>query len=203
MDITLRNAILISFAVHVLVIVPGYSNFLLNDLVRNKDRIMVDYVMLEEPKAADERQRPEPKTAETPKIEMRPRVEVQEQPAAAAAKKEAAAAESREVARKQAQIKSTKDYVNYYQLLRERIRERLKSHYGRQHGEGEVRLEFVLRADGALAAASVDRSASVRDAALIDIAIRSLKEASPFPPFPKAVDLPQMSFDLTVVFKKE
>ena len=118
-------------------------------------------------------------------------------------RKQAAQAQEREIARKQAKIRSTKDYINYYQLIREKIRQRLKSHYGRQHGEGEVRLEFLLRADGALLAAGADRAASTQDAALVEIALKSLKEASPLPPFPKAVDLPRMSFDLTVVFKKE
>ena len=203
MDITLRNAILISLAIHILVIFPGYNKLLSKDRIRHRDRMTVDYVVLDEPKAVYERKAAEAKAVETPKVEIRQKVEAVAPPAVPQAKKKAAVPESQEIVRKQAKIRSTKDYLSYYQLIRERIRQRLKSHYGRQHKEGEVRLEFLLRADGSLLAADVDRAVSTHDAGLIDIAGRSLAEAAPFPPFPKAVDLPRMSFDLTVVFKKE
>ncbi len=203
MDITLRNAILISLAIHILVIVPGYNNLLFKDRIRQRDRMTVDYVVLDEPRAVYERKTARTTAAETPKVEIREKVEAEAAPAAPPARKQAAQAQAQEAARKQAKIKSTKDYINYYQLIREKIRQRLKSHYGRQHGEGEVRLEFLLRSDGALLAADANRGASTQDAALVEMALKSLKEASPLPPFPKAIDLPRMSFDLTVVFKKE
>jgi len=38
---------------------------------------------------------------------------------------------------------------------------------------------------------------------LIDIALKSVRDASPFPPFPKEFSAPKMSFDLTVSFKKQ
>jgi outer membrane biosynthesis protein TonB len=201
MDISFRNSVFISIAIHLLIFFPLLNS--INENPRNRDRILVDYIILKEAKAAAEKRVAETRPAVTPKVEMKAKAEPRPAPSAAPAKKQAAERVSQEIAKKQARIKSTKDYINYYDLIREKIRQRLKDHYSRQYREGEVRLVFVLRSDGTLTSEEADSAYSTQDASLIDIALKSLKEASPLPPFPKALDLPEMSFDLTVVFKKD
>lgn len=109
----------------------------------------------------------------------------------------------RAIEKKHARVKSTKGYINYFSLIRERIRARLKANYRNYHREGEAQLLFVLNADGALVAAEADKAVSTASDALINIALVSIREAAPFPRFPKSLSLPQMSFNLVVSFKKE
>ncbi len=106
------------------------------------------------------------------------------------------------LAEKQAEVKSTQDYINYFQLIRDMIRQRLKTNYRNLYKEGDVNLNFILYSTGSLASVKID-SGSTPDSTLVDIATRSIKEVSPFPAFPKAINLPSMSFDLKVSFKKE
>ncbi|MCM8761180.1 MAG: hypothetical protein NC938_00355 [Candidatus Omnitrophica bacterium] len=173
-------------------------------MAKKIENVIVDYIVLEESQPAVIVEA-EPKQLETPKLDTAHKVEAFPTPPIVSASEKSPSNKdfSRELAEKQAKVKSTKDYINYYQLIREKIRQALKHHYKRYHKEGEVRLTFILRSDGSLSFFEVDKSASVRDEVLRDIAIRSLKEASPFSPFPKSVDLPSMSFEVTVVFKKE
>lgn len=103
---------------------------------------------------------------------------------------------------KEAKIRSTKDYINYYQFLREKIRRKLKERYRDRYHEGDVCVKFSLRSDGVLLDSNIDEAGSVDDAELRTIAINSIKDASPFRPFPKALSLPSMSFNLTISFKK-
>lgn len=111
--------------------------------------------------------------------------------------------EARELIREQAGLRASQGYINYYQHIRESIRQSLKSHYKNISAKGEVALIFILTSDGALAAIDVDEAKSVRDPSLVRIAIESVKESAPFPPFPKELSVPKISFDLAISFKKE
>jgi len=202
MDIIFRNAIAISVLVHSALFAP----FLRLDAAKFdpalKKPIEIDYVRIQEPEP--EPVKPEIEIPETPKVDIAKKVEVKPaEPVPAAKPAENAPKEvPLEDAKKQAEIKSTKDYVNYYHLIREKIRKRLKSNYRAHLNEGEVSLAFRLASDGGLIDVSVIETGSAGNAALADVATRSLREASPFPKFPKALSLPEMSFDLTVTFKR-
>ena len=94
------------------------------------------------------------------------------------------------------------EYIQYYELIRERIKKIVSNEYkGRKNG-GEVSLIFILNSSGILKDASYIPSKSSSDKYLIDIALKSLKDASPFPVFPGALKKESLSFNLTVVFKK-
>lgn len=196
MHITFKEAVIISIVIHSAVILPLSGKKIPPRTVRQKDSITVDYIKYKEA---------ETKTPETPKVEVSPKVEMKAAVKPPAEKSPAKSAKDAAdaLAAKQARIMSTKDYVNYYQLIREKIRQRLKARYRSYYNEGDVSLVFVLRSDGALVSAAADPERSVRDRALIDTAVQSLREAAPFAPFPKALTLPQMSFTLTVSFKKQ
>jgi len=202
MDRDFRNCIIFSAVIHGALILPLCNFNIIKDRKADKDSIVVDYIVTADIIRAED-ERPKPLIAETPRVEMKPKVE--ETPAAGSppAKRQAKEKADQELIQKQEKIRSTKDYIGYYQLIREKIRIKLKENYRREHNEGDVVLSFLLRANGALAAYDFDRAASTRDKKLADIAISSLKEASPFPPFPRAMDVPSMSFDLMVSFRKD
>jgi TonB family protein len=161
-----------------------------------KDRpLVVDYVTIKESARAPE----EPRLELNKKIEMKAPVEANRDQV----KKAAKIARAREAAKKEAQVRSTRDYINYYQLIREKIRAGLKARYNDFYRQGDVSLVFVLKADGSLTGIEVERANSTPDRSLHDIAVASVKEAAPFAPFPKALSLPSMSFNLVVSFKKQ
>jgi len=198
MNITLGDAVIISVLIHSAIFLPLFGGKIRMDAPYRRESMVVDYIRVKEPPS---------RLVETPKVEIPPSPRVEMKPAAGlvAAKVSAPFAKETAVdlAAKQARIMSTRDYANYYQLIRERIRQKLKDRYRSYYNEGDVCLIFVLRADGALVSSSVDPKISTSDKVLINTATQSLKEATPFAPFPKALALPQMSFTLSVSFKKQ
>jgi TonB family protein len=154
---------------------------------------------MKEPKAEKADRIETPKVEMVKKVEMAPPVPL---PADAPKEEGEKSISDADVAKKQAKVKSTKDYINYYQLLREKIRRRLKANYSDDLLEGEVVLNFTLDARGALLSCSADRANSVKDETLVRVAEKSLRDASPFSPFPKGLDIPRMSFSVAVSFKK-
>lgn len=156
--------------------------------------LVVDYIEIKEKVRVPQ----EPKLELNKKIEMKAPVESNQDQA----KKTSEIARAREAAKKEAQVRSTKDYINYYQLIREKIRARLKTKYNDYYKEGDVSLLFVLKADGSLSGVEVDPVNSISDRRLWDIAVTSVQEAAPFAPFPRELSLPAMSFNIVISFKK-
>ena len=95
-----------------------------------------------------------------------------------------------------------KAYKDYYQSVREKIVRKLKYNYRDYYRDGDVSLFFVLKANGSLVRIDVDLGKSTTDKKLIDIALLSLQQASPFLPFPKELDAAELPFSLTVSFKE-
>ncbi|OGX00836.1 MAG: hypothetical protein A3I73_05080 [Omnitrophica bacterium RIFCSPLOWO2_02_FULL_45_16] len=107
-----------------------------------------------------------------------------------------------EAAKKEAHVKSSKDYIDYYDFLKDKIKIRLQENYRFYKGEGDVYLSFTLSANGALLTYNIDRSRSSKDEVLLHVTSASLKAVSPFKPLPKAISAPKMSFNITIAFKK-
>lgn len=155
----------------------------------HKKEVVVDYVILKEPRTEVLIEKsPEVTVLETPKVEIEKKIETGPE------KKETESQKS---------IESRRDYVSYYQLMREKMRRCLKENYGERSNEGDIHLIFMLDPDGRLLKYEIDMVKSVDDKVLSDITVRSLKEASPFPPFPKGLPKRALSFDVTVSFKKK
>jgi TonB family protein len=97
----------------------------------------------------------------------------------------------------------TKDSVenqfnDYFLEIREKIRERI-SVYGEDiHLRGEIYVTFVVLANGALKDVRVEDKGSGSSDHLRRIALRSVKEASPVPPFPKGLDYQELSCSLPI-----
>lgn len=93
-------------------------------------------------------------------------------------------------------------YVGYYQIVREKIRRAAYYNYSRTD-TGEVYVSFVISSDGYLKEARLVEEKSSANQYLREIAVRSVKDASPFPNFPKELDYPQLSFNVVISFEIE
>ena len=219
MNGTFRNALIISTVIHFLAISPLYSNGAPKDNPENDKPLTVDYIVnkelsnIEVPKDTSK-----PAVKETPETvsvkESAPQSSSNQDPAKKEAQKATpllkdnapdatqAAVEERDAAKSETRIKSTKDYADYYQIIRENIRAKLKENYKYYCNEGDVFLVFTLRKDGTVMTYKVESAKSVDDETLKGIATVSLIEAAPFPPFPKAFFVQKMSFNLIASFRK-
>jgi len=223
MRASFKGAVVVSALAHSMVFLPFYNVIMPAGALEDIRPMVVDYLAVKEPAAY---QLPDkggpfkaipipqhatavmsPRPTETAKVEPRKNAQpgpgVSIKPAAADRKGAVRhTAIAGELAKRQAKIESTKYYVDYYQLIREKISERLQANYRPYSKEGDVRLLFTLNSNGSLARVSVDDASSTNDRALRDIAVLSAREAAPFPAFPGALSLPEISFDVVVSFRR-
>jgi len=222
MDITLKSAFIISAIIHAGAFAPFYSQHLLRMEMEKKNSVVVDYVILKEIAAAIATNKEVIlKKPETPRIDIQKEVAVKPQPVSQVKadnkkspkisklkdktnlrKHGAVKGSAKDQMKAQARIKQEKDYVNYYQLIREKIRSRLKNNYQYYKREGDVYLSFTLTQNGSLLTYAIDRAKSTQDEALLEITTTSLKTISPFPSLPKSLSMSQMSFNIVISFKK-
>jgi len=100
---------------------------------------------------------------------------------------------------KEEELKKNPAYMDYYQLIRERIRSKAYRYYDSDK-KGEVFLNFIISKDGKLEGLYLNNTSS-EDKDLIEIALRSIKDASPFPPFPPELKYPRLQFNISIYFK--
>jgi len=94
-------------------------------------------------------------------------------------------------------------YIDYYQSIREKIRQLVEKNYMSFLDYGEVCLHFVLTSDGKLLEIRVLEERSTNNPQLKEIVKRSVREASPFSSFPEDLNLKELSFNVTVSFELE
>jgi len=94
-------------------------------------------------------------------------------------------------------------YISYYRAVREKIRQRADRNYPKRRslGEGEVYLSFVVSSNGELLQVAVLDKKSATDSLLRRIAINSVRDASPFPAFPKGMRQYQINFNVIISFE--
>lgn len=222
MDMSLRGAFVISAIIHVGLFAPFYNQHLLRQELEKKNTVVVDYVVLKEIATAIATNKEVVlKRPETPQIDIQKEVAVKPQPEAQVKtdnrksakynklkertkshKRNALKNSFQDTAKKEAQLRQSKDYVNYYQLIREKLRARLKDNYQYYNREGEVNLSFALTQNGSLLSYEIDRSKSTQDEVLLHITATSLRAISPFPALPKSLAISKMSFNIVISFKK-
>ena len=215
MDI--KSAFVISAMLHAALVAPFYNYNMLRHDFSKMNPVVVDYVVLKEMTGATvtniAHKEPTVSVQAPPKVEIKkeaPESKLAVKSDDAGYRKGAEAKRlkdrrskiKREAAKKEARIKSSRDYINYYDILKDRMRARLQQNYRFYKGEGDVYLSFALSARGELLAYDIDRSRSSKDEVLLQITKASLKAVSPFPPLPKAISSPKMSFNITIEFKK-
>lgn len=91
-------------------------------------------------------------------------------------------------------------YKSYYQLIRDKIKKQAYRNYIK-YEEGEVYLSFVISSDGSLVDINLFKDKSSPNDFLQDIAVRSVKEASPYPKFPSDLNFPKLSFNVIISFE--
>lgn len=95
----------------------------------------------------------------------------------------------------------TPEYKSYYQIIREKIR-KYAYYYYKEIQEGEVFLTFSINSGGELIEAAVNQKKSTSDEYLKAIALKSVKEASPYPKFPeKLKNKNKLSFNVIISFE--
>lgn len=94
-------------------------------------------------------------------------------------------------------------YVDYFRLLRERIRQSAMRRYPSRSAQGEVFLTFTVTADGRVINAHLVDAKSTPDPMLRAASLESLRDAAPFPPFPKTLNRPQMTFHIIIAYELE
>lgn len=215
MQISLRGSIFMSAVMHAALLAPFYHQALFRADFAKHDSVVVDYVILKEMTGAALTNVTHKEAAQVSANTGGGGIEIKSnevQQAAFPAVKHGKAAymkrlEARkkrelEVLKKEVQTKANREYLNYYEVLKNRIKTRLQNNYRFYKGEGDVYLSFALDAGGKLLAYDVDRQKSSKDEVLIQMACASLKGVSPFPPLPKIIATDKTSFNIIISFKK-
>jgi TonB family protein len=93
-------------------------------------------------------------------------------------------------------------YIGYYQIVREKIKRAAYQNYtGKEIGE--VTVSFVISNSGYLKELRLIEDKSSLSLYLREVALKSIKDASPFPVFPNALAYPQLSFNVAITFQIE
>lgn len=94
-------------------------------------------------------------------------------------------------------------YISYYRAVREKIRSWADRNYpkNKKLAEGEVFLSFIVASSGELLQVMVVDEKSVASRFLRKIAINSIRDASPFPSFPKGMEHYQITFNVIISFE--
>jgi outer membrane biosynthesis protein TonB len=95
---------------------------------------------------------------------------------------------------------NTPSYVTYYQIVRERIRDRAYVNYTKL-SMGEVYLTFIIKSDGTLGELQILENRSMSTEFLKNVGMKSVQESAPFPPFPKDLDYPELTFNVQISFQ--
>lgn len=90
--------------------------------------------------------------------------------------------------------------LDYYRAIREEIKQSALLNRPRGSRRGEVTVIFELSSDGILQNIYLDPQRSVKDEVLQESALKSIKMASPFPPFPKELKAEEITFSITIEF---
>ncbi len=91
-------------------------------------------------------------------------------------------------------------YLNYDQIVRDKIKERAYINYSGMD-TGEVYLTFVLASDGSLKQIKLIEGKTSANEYLKNTALKSIREASPFPLFPRDLKYPELSFNVLIKFE--
>ena len=97
-------------------------------------------------------------------------------------------------------LKKHPAYMDYYRLIRERIRINAYHNYNSTK-KGEVLVSFLVEKGGLLKNVNLD-SRSVKNWTLRGIALKSVRESAPFPKFPQELSkYSHLRFNISIFFK--
>jgi TonB family protein len=102
--------------------------------------------------------------------------------------------------KKEEELSKDKYYISYYRLINELLRDSVI--YPDDFSEGEIGLTFVLNSDGSLENIDIMQDTSYNNNSLRETAKQIVKNASPFPPFPKELCQKQLTFNVVFCFRE-
>ena len=97
------------------------------------------------------------------------------------------------------EMKKMRNYVNYYQILRAKIKRNVK--YPNSLSEGQVYLDFRLTPNGKLEMIRINEETSTSNVLLRIAALESIQKATPFPPFPEDFKQSKAVFNVIISFE--
>ena len=185
---TFRTAVLVSASLHILALAP-WNALHLKKSEDIKPIIEVTYILekLKEPPSKDKVIKNLPEKYDIKKKEV-----VERKPP-----------DTKEQYVEAKEIEKLDEYIAYHELVREKIKKRVIRYYKRAAEEGRVDAMFTLNRYGALKALDVAGVGSENNQYLIDAAERSIRSAAPFPPFPEALKIEELTFAVGIIFKRE
>jgi hypothetical protein len=94
-------------------------------------------------------------------------------------------------------------YISYYRSVREKIRYYADKNYIKEGSasQGEIFLSFVVTSSGELLHIMIIDARSAEDLLLRNLAINSIRDASPFPAFPQGMNQHQITFNVVISFE--
>lgn len=93
-------------------------------------------------------------------------------------------------------------YISYNQTLRQRIRNKAYSYFDLEgFNEGEVYVSFIVNSAGELEGINIIDEKTSAGEYVRSVGLRSVKDSAPFPPFPKDLAYPQLTFNIIISFK--
>jgi len=93
-------------------------------------------------------------------------------------------------------------YINYHDRIRNKIKSRAYLYIDNPDFEvGEVYVTFVVAASGEVTAVKIIEEKSQANEYLRGVGLRSVKESSPFPPFPDDLKYPELTFNVIISFE--
>ncbi len=100
----------------------------------------------------------------------------------------------------ESELKKNDAYMSYYRLIREKIKANAYNNYNSKR-KGEILVSFLILNDGSLKDVSLN-SNLINSKVLERIALKSIKDSSPFPAFPKELRrYSQLRFNISIYFK--
>ena len=95
-------------------------------------------------------------------------------------------------------------YLDYANKIRPKIKDRVNSYINRPDIEGgKVYLTFVLLNNGTLKEIKIIDEKTKSNNFLKTVGLKSVKESSPFPAFPKDFNYPEISFGVEIIVNGE
>lgn len=93
-------------------------------------------------------------------------------------------------------------YLTYTETIRNKIRQRAYMFVDDpEFQEGKVYLTFAISSNGELQAAQIIEDKSAANDYLKKVCLQSIEESSPFPPFPKDLAFPELTFNVVISFE--
>ena len=203
-EISLKAAIFVSLSLHLLALSSG-SLFHLGKSEPEEKELEVTYIVEEASKKKIEKTiKSLPQKYD---LEKKPIQEPQKKKVKAATPKKIVstkAADKKILPREEEEpVKKLEEYIAYYDLIRERIKVYVTQYYKSLAEEGSVEVIFLLGNDGKLKKLHIDEINSSRSRYLHNVALESVKSASPFPSFPKILNKKELTFSIAIIFQKE